>query len=55
MVCRKKSRVVHDRVLFFSGIEKCQKDDNIKKGYINGRYSTIPLKGSSLIEVLGGE
>jgi len=36
-------------------LKNVRKDDNIKKGYINGRYSTIPLKGSSLIEVLGGE
>ncbi len=36
-------------------LKNIRKDDNIKKGYINGRYSTIPLKGSSLIEVLGGE
>ena len=24
----------------------------IKKGYITGRYSSIPLRGSNLIEVL---
>lgn len=36
-------------------LKNVRKDDNIKKGYINGRYSSIPLKGSSLIEVLGEE
>lgn len=35
-------------------LKNVRKDDNIKKGYINGRYSSIPLKGSSLIEVLEG-
>lgn len=36
-------------------LKNVRKDDNIKKGYVHGRYSSIPLKGSSLIEVLGGE
>lgn len=36
-------------------LKNVRKDDNIRKGYIQGRYSSIPLKGSSLIEVLGAD
>lgn len=32
-----------------------RKDDNVRKGYINGRYAPIPLKESSLLEILRGE
>lgn len=33
-------------------LKNVRKDENIKKGYITGRYSSIPLRGSNLIEVL---
>ncbi len=36
-------------------LKNVRKDENIRKGYIHGKYSTIPLKGSSLIEVLGDD
>lgn len=36
-------------------LKNVRKDENIKNGYITGRYSMIPLKGSSLIEVLEGD
>ncbi len=32
-----------------------RKDDNIRKGYINGRYAPIPLKESTLLEILRGD
>jgi len=32
-----------------------RKDDNIRKGYINGRYTPIPLKESTLLEILRGD
>lgn len=35
-------------------VKNVRKDDNLKKGYINGRYTSIPLKGSNLLELLGG-
>jgi AAA15 family ATPase/GTPase len=36
-------------------LKNVRKDENIRKGYVMGRYAPIPLKGSSLMEVLDGE
>ncbi len=35
-------------------LKNVRKDDNIRKGFINGRYSRIPLMGSCLVEILEG-
>lgn len=35
-------------------LKNVRKDENIKKGFVRGRYSSIPLNGSSLIEILEG-
>lgn len=35
-------------------LKNVRKDENIKKGFMTGRYSTIPLSGSGLIDILGG-
>jgi AAA15 family ATPase/GTPase len=36
-------------------LKNVRKDENIRKGFITGRYSSIPLKGNSLIEILKDE
>jgi len=36
-------------------LKNVRKDENIRKGFVTGRYSSVPLNGKSLVELLSDE